>query len=561
MSYYGWSSAYTFDEEVDLEVSKCWMMAVPYAIPVRKPLCHLYNLFYNSRSFVWAVEQLMVPTTKGVTWRSIEGLFYFGLRPASAEEERQREPIYLERMKPWLEDFEGIWRGKLVPELMADYERLKKPDLAKLSNIELLEHLEYWLLAVRRGIAIHYLPLYVSYTAYQRFDQLCQELLSIDEDHPQFKKLMTGFTSVAYDVDRGLWRLGDRASELGLEPLFKATPDDEEVLGKLEQSEPGRKWLHELHEFLSVHGWRVDRLFDVSVPNWIEQPALALPVIRGNMAKGRGGFLKDQEHERLVKEREEAERDAISRVPEDKRDWFSKLMRTAQWSGIYSEEHDYYLDLYQPAVGRPIFMEIGKRGTQAGVLDDPDDVNFLNFEEIMRLLVNMETSVFRKIVRMRKQEWQRYIEGAPKMLAEKLMIGDPDWFFQNLGREPVMWVFAGRQKIKPELKADLYGMASAPGVAEGVARVLWDPAQLSEIAPGEILVVPSTNPAWNPAFNFVKAVVTDAGGALSHAIIVARDYGLPCVAGTREATAKIKTGDRIKVDGDMNAVYILERAS
>jgi phosphoenolpyruvate synthase/pyruvate phosphate dikinase len=147
------------------------------------------------------------------------------------------------------------------------------------------------------------------------------------------------------------------------------------------------------------------------------------------------------------------------------------------------------------------------------------------------------------------------------MLAEKLMIGDPDWFFQNLGREPVMWVFAGRQKIKPELKADLYGMASAPGVAEGVARVLWDPAQLSEIAPGEILVVPSTNPAWNPAFNFVKAVVTDAGGALSHAIIVARDYGLPCVAGTREATAKIKTGDRIKVDGDMNAVYILERAS
>jgi phosphoenolpyruvate synthase/pyruvate phosphate dikinase len=147
------------------------------------------------------------------------------------------------------------------------------------------------------------------------------------------------------------------------------------------------------------------------------------------------------------------------------------------------------------------------------------------------------------------------------MLAEKLFIGDVNWLFENIGREPILWVLGGPPKVKPELGADLYGAASAPGVAEGTARVLMAEAQLPELQAGDILVTPDTNPVWNPAFNFIKALVTDTGGSLSHAIVVARDYGLPCVAGTREGTAKIKTGDRIRVDGDNCVVYILERAA
>jgi pyruvate,water dikinase len=559
MSYYGWTT-FTFDENVDLEVTKCWMMAVPYSIPVRKPFHHWAILFYDVRSFAWAADHLMVPTSKGVSWRSIEGLYYLGLRPTTPEEEKQREPIYRERIKPWIDDFGAIWRGKLIPEMMGHFEKLKKTDLENLGNIQLMEEFEYYLSVKQRVWEIHFLPMYASYLAYRDFGLMCQEFIGINEDHPQFKKLLTGFETKTYEVDRGLWRLGDRATELGLKSVFDATPDDAELLKKLGESDAGRKWLQEFHAFLNEHGWRTEILLDCCVPTWLEKPTLALPNIRGDMAKG-GAFLMDQEHERMRKEREEAERDAISRVPADKRDWFQKLMRTAQWSGIYSEEHNYYVDGYMPALGRRVLVEIGNRGFKAGLLDDPDDVNFLIPEEIIRLLANMETGAARKVARIRRDEWQKFIDLAPKMMAEKLMIGDPDWFFQNLVREPIMWVFAGAPKVKPELEADLYGMASAPGVAEGIARVLMDPAQLAELQPGEILVVPSTNPTWHPAFNFIKAVVTDAGGSLSHAVIVARDYGLPCVAGTREATAKIKTGDKIRVDGDNYAVYILERAA
>jgi pyruvate,water dikinase len=556
----GWET-YRFDADVDLEMTKCWALAVPYSIPVRKPFHHWALQFYDIRCFAWAADQLMIPTTKGISARSIEGLYYVGLRVTTAEEEKQRKPIHEKRIKPWIEDFGGIWRGKLVPELMEHFLRIRDTDLTKLSDFQLLEQFEYYLSVVQRTWEIHFLPMYASFTVYREFRKMCEDILGIGEDDTQFKKLMTGFKTKIYEVDRELWRLGDQARELGLEPLFKSTPDDAELLAKLEKNQAGKKWLEEFRKSLHEYCWRTETLLDCCVPTWIERPVLALRVIRGDMAKG-GGFTMDEEYKRLVKERENVEKDVLSRVPSDKRDLFQKMMKAAQWAGIYSEEHNFTVDCYMPALGRHILMEIGRRGTKAGILDDPDDVNFLVPEEIItRLLANMETQGARRIVRKRREEWQKFIDDAPRMATEKILIGDPEWFVTNADRDPIMSVLAATPVVKPELKADLYGAASAPGIAEGRARVLIDVAQLSELEPGEILVVPSTNPSWHPAFNFVSGAVTDAGGALCHAIIVAREYGLPCVAGTREATFKIKTGDFIRVDGDNNAVYILKRAT
>ena len=555
----GWE-AYRFNEEVDLEVTKCWALAISYSIPVRKPFHHWALQFYDIRSFAWAADQLMLPSCKGLSARSIEGLYYVGLRPTTAEEEKQREPIHRERMKPWIEDFGAIWRGQLIPEMMAHFEHFKNLDLTKLTDFQLLEEFEYYLKVKQRTWEIHFLPMYASFISYREFKMLYQELMGVEDEDNQFKRLMTGFKTKIYEVDRELWRLGDQAVELGLESVFKSTPDDEKLLANLKGSGAGKEWLGDFYKSLHEYCWRTETLLDCCAITWIEKPTLALPVIRGDMAKG-GGFTMDEEYNRLVKEREETEKEVLSRVPGAKREWFKTLMKAAQWSGIYSEEHNFTVDCYMPAIGRHILMEIGRRATKAGLLDEPEDITFMVPEEIItRVLANMETQAARRIVRQRKEEWQGFINRAPKMVEEHFLVGDSDWFMANASRDPIMWVLAAVPKIKPELKADLYGAASAPGVAEGIARVLLDVAQLPELQPGGILVVPSTNPSWHPAFNFVKAAVTDAGGALCHAIIVAREYGLPCVAGTQEATIKIKTGDRIRVDGDNNAVYILERA-
>jgi pyruvate, water dikinase len=106
--------------------------------------------------------------------------------------------------------------------------------------------------------------------------------------------------------------------------------------------------------------------------------------------------------------------------------------------------------------------------------------------------------------------------------------------------------------------ADVTGMAAAPGIVEGIARVLRSPDQLGELKKGEILVTPVTAPSWAPVFGKIGGAVTDIGGMMSHAAIVCREYGLPAVTGTGNASTKIKTGQRLRVDGNTGTVTILE---
>jgi pyruvate,water dikinase len=110
--------------------------------------------------------------------------------------------------------------------------------------------------------------------------------------------------------------------------------------------------------------------------------------------------------------------------------------------------------------------------------------------------------------------------------------------------------------VREELKADLYGAAAAPDVVEGTARVIMGADQLPELIEGEILVAPGTSAAWTVAFNLIVGLITDGGGALSHPVIMAREYGIPSVAGCVEGTQKIRTGQRVEIDGNPGVVYI-----
>jgi pyruvate,water dikinase len=104
---------------------------------------------------------------------------------------------------------------------------------------------------------------------------------------------------------------------------------------------------------------------------------------------------------------------------------------------------------------------------------------------------------------------------------------------------------------------EVRGFGASSGVVEGPARVLTDVNQIGEIRDGEILVCPVTAPSWAPVFGKIKAAVSDIGGSMSHAAIVAREYGLPAVVGTGDATKRITTGQWIRVDGDRGIVQVI----
>ena len=97
------------------------------------------------------------------------------------------------------------------------------------------------------------------------------------------------------------------------------------------------------------------------------------------------------------------------------------------------------------------------------------------------------------------------------------------------------------------------GLGVSPGVVEGVARVVHEPGE-SELEPGEILVCQTTDPSWSAYFLLAGGVVIDIGGSLSHGAIVARELGIPCVINTLDGTRRLRTGDRIRVDGGTGRV-------
>src|SRR5205807_8078209 len=102
----------------------------------------------------------------------------------------------------------------------------------------------------------------------------------------------------------------------------------------------------------------------------------------------------------------------------------------------------------------------------------------------------------------------------------------------------------------------LAGTAASPGVYEGPVRVLFDPREAG-LQPGEVLVAPGTDPAWTPLFLSAGALVMELGGIMTHGSVVAREYGIPAVVGVPDATRLLKTGQRVRVDGESGQVVPL----
>ncbi len=548
--YYNWG-AYEFDEARDPQLYKVWVLDRKETLRSLTPFdyCWMLLTMYCQHALQYAPGMLSIPTCKGSDWRSKDGWSYVTVMVTSEQEAREREVKFREMIAPWIEDFGKEW-GKCVDELVGHYNRLKAVDLEKVSDIELKMSFMDWLYVHRREAEIHMVAMYAFCSVYSLFEDVCHELLGIDRNDLLFGRAMAGFENKLLDTDRGLWQVAQRARELGLDQVFQGIPNDEELLLKLEESEAGRKWLQALREFVNEYGWRTVENWDVSNPSWVEKPSLALPNIRRNMTKGEA-FIRDQALVRLKKERAEAEKEILSRVPEDKREWFEKLMRGSQWAGIVAEEHVFYTENYRNATGRRVTKEIGKRFAQAKIIDDPQDIYYLLPEEIeVRMIAQFDAH---KEVEIRKRQHEEFRKAEPAPF-----IGDPSAIPAVIGSDPLLRSTAiPIPRVRPELKADLYGTVSAPGVVEGTARVILSEAEFDQVQPGEILVTLETSATWTPLFNLVQAVVTDVGGYLTHAFIVGREYGLPVVSGTVEATKKIKTGMKLKVDGDIGVVYIV----
>jgi pyruvate,water dikinase len=541
--------------EFDLTDDKVWFCDVVHGTPPWKPLYLMYGWALYSR-IQRCYERLQVPNSKGWDVRIKDGYVYVGVMLTSEEEARERAPIFREKIRPYIEDFNGLW-DREKQELKRTYEDLRAKygldtyeAIRGISNIDLSDLWEEYLLVHTRQWDVHmgnFIPIYYLFGL---FENMARDLLGLDHSHPLVSRVMSGFDSSALRFNRDLWDLGRLVIDLGLAQDFTDADDPEAVMSKLERTDTGKTWLAAYHKFLEIYGWRCERMLEWATPTWLEKPSLGIPLVRLAVASGATSNL-DEKQRQAIRERQEAEQELLAKVPVEQRDWFGVLMKAAQNANYFSEDHTYYCDLYTSAMGRWITREIGRRFAAAGAIDDPEDVYFLIPGEMYKALIPMDRVRLQGYVSSRKREWEGYLSVTPEML-----LGNPAIMSEIARRDPVISAAASVPKIRQDLKADLFGAASVPGVAEGVARVIMTEHELGDLQPGEILVAPGTSAQWTPAFEIAGGIVTDGGGALSHAVIVAREYRLPAVTGTQEATRKIKTGDRVRVDGDLGIVFI-----
>jgi pyruvate,water dikinase len=551
--YYNEGVLYAWDEDRDMAILdkyKIWICD-------RKETTRCFTPFdlwmiqhnYDNHGIPYAADYFAVPECKGCDWRIKDGWLYVTSIPTTDEERKAREPKFRERIAPWIEDF-GKEYHKGVDELMKLHNQIKSVDVKKADDWELKDAFRTWLWTYRREADLHFIWMYAFCIIYSLFEDLCKEVLNIDKNDRLFNDMLGGFDHKILETDRELFKLGAKAREMGIMPFFQDTPDDEALLSKLALTEPGKNWLQALQDFLDVYGWRTIGNWDAGNPSWIEKPSMALPSVRRFMAAPT--FAVDEARQKLTRAREQAEKEAIRRVPEVRREEFIKLMRAAQWAGIVDEEHVFYAENYGAALGRYVTKEIGKRFAADGAIDKPQDIYYMLPEEIEPRIFSKYSA--KKLVDTRKKQHIEFRKADPEPF-----IGDPSVLGEVLSGNPLLRsTIAPNPRVRPELKADLYGTVSIPGVVDGVVNLIKSEDDFDKFQPGSILVTIETSSAWTPLFNMAKAVVTDVGGVLSHAAIIGREYGLPVVSGCVEGTKKLRTGMRVRVDGDAGVVYILK---
>src|SRR4030042_3367629 len=283
---------------------------------------------------------------------------------------------------------------------------------------------------------------------------MCRELAGIDDTSPVFHKLGSGFDNKVFQVDRELWQFSQRARKDGLADIFlKFEPS--EIRSRLEATDKGRLFMKDFTGFMNKDGWRMQRMSEINLTSWVEDPTPALGNVRQFLQKG-GGFNLDVEREKVAKERERAEKEVLGSVPQEQRGWFGQLLKLAQKSGIFSEEHDHYLDLYTHAMMRRSALGLGRRFVKEGAMDDHEDIFFLIPDEVRRAGINPDQFALRYIVDRRKAEWKEWSKtpNPPAMLKKGFDLDQAMGVLVQSNDPIALKVVVGSlPQVRPELKA------------------------------------------------------------------------------------------------------------
>ena len=523
------------------------------------PMTDYHMMTYCPLGSVAAYEKIQHPTCRMIRCKSLMGYFYTAPSPITEDEEvrvrRERNKVLAQ---PFYDDFKGKVWSEIVFKSLQNFEPFKVADYDKLTLAELIQMTEHLEDAYRQMWEWHWLCSGGLGFPYEEWARISKEWLGLTEEDPLFLKLMGGFDNLALKGRRELVRLGEAGADMGLKDIFlnNAAKD---VLLKLRQEDGNAKeWLEEFGHYLSEYGWQSPTHIDWSVPGWVDDPSTPIKMIQQSLGKG----SEAKEIDQLSKERErkEAEKEVMERLSPTQRRYYARVMQAGRQWHWWNEEHNMFMEQPFNSIGYRHYHNIGKKFIQTGCLENADDIFYLNPTEVKILLQEPYVYTFKARVARRKLIREKAAQLLPPFYLGKVPVETALSWDEIAGDIMETKMTRGRF-IAPEeaqaLRADLKGLPGSGGMAEGPARVIMSEDQMDEVQEGEILVAPTTSISWTPIFDKIVAAVIDSGGVLSHAACIGREYGIPVIVMTMAGTQNIKTGQKIRVDGDTGAVYIL----
>jgi pyruvate,water dikinase len=467
-------------------------------------------------------------------------------------------PRLIPRATGWLRRARARWADEARPRYAAVVGDWTRRDLGTTPAVQLLDGAR----EIGQVAADHYLTIQsgilpVAYMSEMFFTNFYNRLVRRKDDPPALTFLL-GFDSAPILAEKSLYDLATWARtqpelaeyltrEAGTEIARAFQTSCPPIADPATWQEFGRRFAEHL-----VHFGHAVYDLDFAKGLAADEPAPLVEALKFFLSgEGRNP------HERqamAAAEREQTTHALLARLKGLRLRWCTRLLRWAQQYAPLREDALADVGLGWPVLRR-MLHEVGRRMAAAGIIAESTDVFWLKRDEAEAVAhaldANQPVSDYRRAVAERRATWARERTVTPPVV---LPIKGGARF---MGIDFTRWMPARTDQAAGDT---ILGVGASPGRVAGVARVIAGPGEFDRMHQGDLLVAKITTPAWTPLFALAAGVVTDVGGPLSHSSIVAREYQIPAVLGTGVATERIRSGQRITVDGD-GGVVMMDRSS
>jgi pyruvate,water dikinase len=357
--------------------------------------------------------------------------------------------------------------------------------------------------------------------------------------------------NVTTEMDLALWKTAQ---------AIHADPPSREVMQSALPGELAQRCLAQtlpptaqaaIASFMDRYGMRGVGEIDLGQLRWREDPTPVMHVLQTYLQ-----ISPESAPDVLFAKGEQAAKYAVEKLAEIARQqrmgWLKEKLARAAARRIRllvgARESPKFFAIRNMGIARKALLDVGHEFVAAGTLDRADDLIFLNLDELDRLAGSGQNHASQAV----EIDWKALVTGRravyererSRKQVPRVLVSDGRAFYDGLG-------------VVTDTVGSLTGSPVSPGFVEGVVHIILDPRG-AQLTPGEILVCPGTDPAWTPLFMAAGGLIMEVGGMMTHGSVVAREYGIPAVVGVHQATTRLRSGQRVRLDGSSGVIVILE---